>query len=158
MPWLTVEENIYFPLKNKLPPETAAEKVKEQLKLLSLTEFKDAYPDQISGGMAQRTALGRALVYDSDLILMDEPLGSLDAFNRHNLQQDLKEIFAENKSTVIFVTHDIDEAMYLGERLLIMDSGEIIEKFKLDAGTNSPQSKRYYQLKEEILEIIKKEN
>lgn len=158
MPWLSVEENIYFPLKNKISPEIASEKVKEQLELLSLTAFKNAYPDQISGGMAQRTALGRALVSESELILMDEPLGSLDAFNRYKLQEDLKEIFLQNQSTVIFVTHDIDEAIFLGERILIMDAGEIIAEFKPKSEFNLQKSKEYFQLKEKILNIIKKGN
>jgi sulfonate transport system ATP-binding protein len=156
MPWLTVEENILFPLKNRDKKAKSQKKVDKHLHLLSLTEFKDAYPDQISGGMAQRTALGRALVFDSDLILMDEPLGSLDAFNRYKLQEELKNIFSKNDKTVIFVTHDIDEAIFLGDRVLIMDSGTIIEQFNLKNDINiSKRKEKHLELKEKILVKLK---
>ncbi|TDX39398.1 sulfonate transport system ATP-binding protein [Halanaerobium congolense] len=155
MPWLTVEENILFPLKNKKKNKIQP-KVEEKLQLLGLKEFKDAYPDQISGGMAQRTALGRALIFESDLILMDEPLGSLDAFNRYKLQEELKNIFSENDKTVIFVTHDIDEAIFLGDQVLVMDSGAIIEQFNLKKELNLLKDKeKYLELKEEILSELK---
>lgn len=155
MSWLTVEENILFPLKNKKKNKIQP-KVEEQLQLLGLKEFKDAYPDQISGGMAQRTALGRALIFESDLILMDEPLGSLDAFNRYKLQEELKNIFSENDKTVIFVTHDIDEAIFLGDQVLVMDSGAIIEQFNLKKELNLLKDKeKYLELKEEILSELK---
>jgi sulfonate transport system ATP-binding protein len=156
MPWLTVKENILFPLKNKKKRNEIEPKVEEQLQLLGLKEFKDAYPDQISGGMAQRTALGRALIFESDLILMDEPLGSLDAFNRYKLQEELKNIFSENDKTVIFVTHDIDEAISLGDQVLVMDSGAIIEQFNLKNELNlSKEKEKFLELKEEILSEIK---
>lgn len=155
MPWLTVEENIFFPLKNQKNKNNSQKKVDKYLNLLGLSEFKDAYPDQISGGMAQRTALGRSLVYDSDLILMDEPLGSLDAFNRYKLQEELEKIFSENDKTVIFVTHDIDEAIYLGDRVLIMDDGSIIEEIELDKDFKNDKDEKYFILKEKILNKIK---
>jgi len=156
MPWLTVEENILFPLKKRREKSESLKKVKEHLDLLGLNDFKDAYPDQISGGMAQRTALGRALVYDSDLILMDEPLGSLDAFNRYKLQQELQNIFSKNNKTVIFVTHDIDEAIFLGDRVLIMESGSITEEFNLEQELDiSINKEKQLELKEKILAEIK---
>jgi len=156
MPWLTVEENILFPLKKKREKAESAVKVKEHLDLLGLNEFKDAYPNQISGGMAQRTALGRALVYDSDLILMDEPLGSLDAFNRYKLQQELQHIFSKNNKTVIFVTHDIDEAIFLGDRVLVMEAGSITEEFNLEQEPSISINKaKQLELKEKILAEIK---
>lgn len=155
MPWLTVAENILFPLKNKENKIKARKKINQCLNLLGLNNFRDAYPNQISGGMAQRTALGRALVYDSDLILMDEPLGSLDAFNRYKLQEELEKIFAKSDKTVIFVTHDIDEAIYLGDRVLIMDQGALVEEFTLSEASKDMQNKKYYSLKEKILKKIK---
>lgn len=155
MPWLTVEENILFPLKNRDEKSKSNKKVIEHLNLLGLNEFKDAYPNQISGGMAQRTALGRALVYDSELILMDEPLGSLDAFNRYKLQQELQHIFSKNNKTVIFVTHDIDEAIFLGDRVLVMDSGSITEEFALKQLNISRNKDKQLELKEKILTEIK---
>ena len=156
MPWLTVKENILFPLKNKKKRNEIEPKVEEQLQLLGLKEFKDAYPDQISGGMAQRTALGRALIFESDLILMDEPLGSLDAFNRYKLQEELKNIFSENDKTAIFFFFYIDEAISLGDQVLVMDSGAIIEQFNLKNELNLSEDKeKYLDLKEEILSEIK---
>ena len=156
MPWLTVAENILFPLKKRREKSESVEKVKEHLDLLGLNEFKDAYPNQISGGMAQRTALGRALVYDSDLILMDEPLGSLDAFNRYKLQQELQHIFSKNNKTVIFVTHDIDEAIFLGDRVLVMEAGSITEEFNLEQEPSISINKaKQLELKEKILAEIK---
>lgn len=156
MPWLTAAENIFFPLKKRLKKEDADKKVEKYLDLLGLKEFKDAYPRQLSGGMAQRTALGRALVYDSELILMDEPLGSLDAFNRYKLQKELKNIFSNNDKTVIFVTHDIDEAIFLGDQVLVMDQGAITEEFKLEAEIKfSKNNEKYLELKEKILLEIK---
>lgn len=156
MPWLTVEENILFPLKKRREKSESLKKGKEHLDLLGLNDFKDAYPDQISGGMAQRTALGRALVYDSNLILMDEPLGSLDAFNRYKLQQELQNIFSKNNKTVIFVTHDIDEAIFLGDRVLIMESGSITEEFNLEQELDiSINKEKQLELKEKILAEIK---
>lgn len=156
MPWLTAAENIFFPLKKRLKKEDADKKVEKYLDLLGLKEFKDAYPRQLSGGMAQRTALGRALVYDSELILMDEPLGSLDAFNRYKLQKELKDIFSNNDKTVIFVTHDIDEAIFLGDQVLVMDQGAITEEFKLEAEIKlSENNEKYLELKEKILLEIK---
>lgn len=156
MPWLTVEENILFPLKNRELKSASRKKVKKHLDLLGLNEFKDAYPDQISGGMAQRTALGRALVYDSEIILMDEPLGSLDAFNRYKLQQELQNIFNENEKTVIFVTHDIDEAIFLGDRVLVMESGSITKEFSLEQQLDiSNNNAEKLELKEKILAEIK---
>lgn len=156
MPWLTVAENIIFPLKNRIKRDKIQPKVEEQLQLLGLKEFRDAYPDQISGGMAQRTALGRALIFESDLILMDEPLGSLDAFNRYKLQKELKNIFSENDKTVIFVTHDIDEAIFLGDQVLVMDSGEVIEQFNLENEFSfSGNKEKYIELKDQILSELK---
>lgn len=133
MPWLTVEENIAFAHRSR-------ERVMLEETLVSLTEklglasFRKAYPSQISGGMAQRTALGRTLLYDPDLILMDEPFSALDYFTRAALRDDLLRLYLERKKTVLFVTHDVDEALCLGQRIFVMDGGEVVRTFHVKEG------------------------
>ena len=126
LPWLTVAENMLF------SQTGAATANREQLldhylRLLRLEPFRDAYPAQLSGGMAQRVSLGRTLCYDPDLILMDEPFGALDYFTRKGLQETLLELFRKERKTIIFVTHDVEEAILLGERVLIMQKGSITD-------------------------------
>lgn len=132
MPWLTVEENMAFSLINCKDKNYVNEKVTYYLKLLGLYNFRKAYPSQISGGMAQRTSLGRTLCYEPQIILMDEPLGALDAFNRKKLQNELINIFIKSDKTIIFVTHDIEEAIYLGQKIVVMDTGRIIKEIPID--------------------------
>ena len=131
MPWLTLKQNMAFSLQNEKDKSKAEATVNKYLKILDLEEFQDAYPSQISGGMAQRTALGRTLCYEPDVILMDEPLGALDAYNRRVLQDEMIHIFRTCKKTIVFVTHDIDEALYMGQRLLVIDKGKILEEIEI---------------------------
>jgi sulfonate transport system ATP-binding protein len=126
MPWLTVRQNMAFALLKEKNREKADRKVDDFLKMLGLWEFQDAYPNQISGGMAQRTALGRTLCFNPDIILMDEPFGALDAFTRRKLHQELVDIFLEQRKTIVFVTHDVDEAVLLGQRILVMEDGRMV--------------------------------
>lgn len=133
MPWLTVKQNMAFSLRGEKDSKRAETIVDKYLETVGLTAFKDAYPAQISGGMAQRTALGRTLCYEPDIILMDEPLSALDAYNRRLLQDELIRIFQTLKKTILFVTHDIDEAIYLGQKLIVMDRGRIISEVEIDA-------------------------
>ena len=132
MPWLTVYENMAFSLDKTLPPEAVATIVNPILKQLGLDSFRDAYPAQLSGGMAQRVSLGRTLCYDPDLILMDEPFGALDYFTRKKLQHEMVDLFLLQKKTVIFVTHDVSEAIYLGQRILVMDEGRIVKEIPIE--------------------------
>lgn len=133
MPWLTVKENIMFSLKGQvgnaansdvsLPsPE---ERCWQLLQELELTEATDLYPAQLSGGMAQRVSLGRTLFYDPELILMDEPFSALDFFTRRNLQDMVLRLFHHQKKTILFVTHDVEESLLLGDRILVMENGNI---------------------------------
>lgn len=130
-PWLTVEENIAFPCRGrgKKPPE---ETLAALIENLGLTPFRHARPGQISGGMAQRASLGRTLCYDSDTILMDEPFSALDYFTRSALRDDLLRLWRERKKTVLFVTHDVDEALCLGQRIFVMDKGEVVRTFEVE--------------------------
>jgi sulfonate transport system ATP-binding protein len=132
MPWLTVRQNMAFGLSNAKNQSEVDTVVNSFLQILGLTAFQDAYPNQISGGMAQRTALGRTLCYDPDIILMDEPFGALDAFTRRKLQQELVDIFLAHQKTIVFVTHDVDEAVLLGQRVLVMENGCVVSTLTND--------------------------
>ena len=120
-PWMTVEQNVGFGLEIKgMPRAQIAARVGELLKLLSLEDFAKRYPKDLSGGMRQRVAIARVLALDSPIMLMDEPFGALDALTRRNLQDELLRLWAELKKTVIFVTHSIEEAIYLADRIVVM--------------------------------------
>ena len=127
LPWATVAENIAFPLKGHKSSAEIARQVDELLTLLGLTDFADACPSQISGGMAQRTALGRALAWEPELLLLDEPFGALDYFTRRKLQEELVALFHRRKQTILFVTHDVEEALLLSERILVMSDGRLVD-------------------------------
>ena len=119
-PWLTVEQNIAAGLKARHVYRQQKEKVGQYIHLIGLEGFEEAYPHQISGGMAQRVAIARALINDPAVLLMDEPMGALDSFTRADLQDKLLEIRAQNDATMVLVTHDVDEAIYLSDRIVIM--------------------------------------
>ena len=120
-PWMTVEQNIGFGLqiKGQRRPEIAA-RVAALLEMLALADFAGRYPRDLSGGMRQRVAIARVLALDSPILLMDEPFGALDALTRRNLQDELLRIWAELDKTIVFVTHSIEEAIYLADRIVVM--------------------------------------
>ncbi|TYZ29760.1 ABC transporter ATP-binding protein [Selenomonas caprae] len=121
LPWRTVRENVAFPLElAHVSRKDREEKAQEYLKLVHLEKFADAYIHQLSGGMRQRVAIARALVQQPDILLMDEPFGALDAFTRMELQSELVKIWQAKRPTIVFVTHDIDEAIFLGDKVVIM--------------------------------------
>lgn len=129
-PWLTVEENIAYGLKiNGIPEAQRKETVDHLLKAVGLTEFARVYPETLSGGMQQRVAIARTLALRPSVILMDEPFGALDAQTRSEMQQLLLQIWQETACTILFVTHDVEEAVYLADRIFIMSShpGTIVE-------------------------------
>ena len=119
-PWLTVEKNIGFSMKMQGKQKAEKGKVDRMLKIIGLEDFRDDYPGQLSGGMAQRVALVRSLINEPDILLLDEPLGALDAFTRMNMQDEILRMWAENKQLAIMVTHDVDEAMLLANRILVL--------------------------------------
>jgi NitT/TauT family transport system ATP-binding protein len=120
-PWMTVERNVAFGLEMKRePPDAIRVKVGALLRKLSLHEFRDRFPKDLSGGMRQRVAIARVLAIDSPTLLMDEPFGALDALTRRNLQDELLRIWFELGKTVVFVTHGIEEAIYLADRVVVM--------------------------------------
>ncbi len=133
LPWLTAGENIKLALDEK--ESQKEEIVKRYLKLVGLEKFENAYPSQLSGGMAQRISIARALANKPDILLLDEPFGALDAITRINMQQELHKIWKSENITMILITHDIDEAVYLGERVVVMSSrpGRIKDIFTIDS-------------------------
>ena len=121
-PWLTVSENITLAFAATDTPRAVVErKIAEHLELVGLNGFGDAYPSQISGGMAQRAAIARALVNEPEVLLLDEPLGALDALTRVRLQKELERIWQAKGVTMILVTHDIDEAVFLADRIIVLE-------------------------------------
>jgi ABC-type nitrate/sulfonate/bicarbonate transport system ATPase subunit len=123
LPWLTVEQNIRFAFSaTKIPRREQQERVAEQIRRVGLTGFEHAWPHQISGGMAQRAAIARALINRPKLLLLDEPLGALDALTRLRLQQELQRLWLDVGITMVMVTHDIEEAVFLSDRIVVLDS------------------------------------
>jgi len=154
MPWLTVGENMAFSLINE---DCKVKKciVDRHLELLGLEKFRDAYPHQISGGMAQRVALGRTLCYDPEVILMDEPLGALDAFTRQILQREIVKLFVDQQKTVVFVTHDVDEAVLLGQKVVILEDGSIKKELPIELTyPRNPAADGFFKYRQEILNTI----
>jgi sulfonate transport system ATP-binding protein len=133
LPWLTVEQNIAFGIAG-LPPAAKAEHIRHYVELVGLKGFERNYPHQLSGGMAQRVAIARALAGHPRLLLLDEPFGALDALTRIRMQQELLRIWSVERTTMILVTHDIDEAIYLADRIVIMSPrpGTIKKVFDVD--------------------------
>lgn len=122
-PWLTLEQNIGLALLNTdIPKAQRPRIVAEHIALVNLAGFEKAYPHQLSGGMAQRAAIARALVTEPKLLLLDEPLGALDALTRVHVQRELQRIWMTQRSTMVMVTHDVEEAVYLGNRVIVMDA------------------------------------
>jgi NitT/TauT family transport system ATP-binding protein len=120
-PWMTVRDNVEFGLEaRKLPVAERHEISSRLLKVVGLSDFADRFPHHLSGGMKQRVSIARALAVDPSLLLMDEPFGALDAQTRHVLQDELLRIWREYRKTVVFVTHSIEEAIYLSDRIVVM--------------------------------------
>ncbi|GAA1087282.1 ABC transporter ATP-binding protein [Nocardiopsis metallicus] len=125
--WMSVRENVELPLKEKkLPKARRAELVAESLEAVGLAEFADSYPWQLSGGMQQRVAIARAIAYEPQVLLMDEPFAAVDAQTRADLEDLVRQIWQRLGVTVLFVTHDIDEAVYLGERVLVLSNSPTV--------------------------------
>ncbi len=121
LPWRNVQKNVELGLEaKKLSKKKCAEIAEKYIDLVGLSDFKKSHPRQLSGGMQQRVAIARGLAVDPDILFMDEPFGALDAITRMKLQDDILNISRQEKKTIIFVTHDIEEAVYLADRIVVM--------------------------------------
>ena len=145
-PWLTVRDNIAFSLKMQGKLKGNEEKVENMIKVIGLENFREDYPAQLSGGMAQRVALVRSLINEPPILLLDEPLGALDAFTRMNMQDEILKIWQEKQQLAIMVTHDVDEAIYMGTRVLVMDAhpGRVIADITIDLPFPRDRSSREF--------------
>ena len=134
-PWLTVAQNVAFGLEvARVPPGECIERAHRFVRLVGLADFAGHYPHEISGGMQQRVGLARALALDPDILLMDEPFGALDAITREQLQREIAGILTESPRTAVFITHDLDEALFLSDRILVMSSrpARLLEDVRVD--------------------------
>jgi NitT/TauT family transport system ATP-binding protein len=145
-PWLTVWDNIAFSLRMQGKLKGNEEKVENMIKVIGLEHFRNDYPGQLSGGMAQRVALVRSLINEPPILLLDEPLGALDAFTRMNMQDEILKIWQEKQQLAIMVTHDVDEAIYMGTRVLVMDAhpGRVIADIKIEQPFPRDRSSREF--------------
>nr|WP_312578076.1 ABC transporter ATP-binding protein [Sedimentibacter sp.] len=156
-PWLTVKENVAYSLKVQKKFKAAKEEVDRLISKVGLDEFKDSYPHQLSGGMAQRVALIRSMINKPRVCLLDEPLGALDAFTRMNMQDELLEMWKENKQIMIMVTHDVDEALYMSTKVVVMAPrpGRIRKCFDINLGyPRNRLSNDFVFYRKEILEML----
>ncbi len=160
-PWMTVEKNVAFGLEiKKLPKAKIQEKVNGLLRMLNLHDFRDRYPKDLSGGMRQRVAIARVLALDSPIMLMDEPFGALDSLTRRNLQDELLRIWTEFKKTIIFVTHSIEESIYLADRIVVMTyrPGTIKKDIRISMPhPRDPSSVEFNDLKKELSLLVMEE-
>jgi ABC-type nitrate/sulfonate/bicarbonate transport system, ATPase component len=157
-PWKTVLGNIMFgPKMQGLSKEEAKSKALTYLNLVGLSEFKNSYPYELSGGMKQRVAIARALANEPEIILMDEPFGALDAQTRNNLQKELLRIWEEEKRTIIFVTHSVDEAVFLSDRIVILSKRPGIIKKEIEIKIPRPRDRtrpEENQIRNEVLSLL----
>jgi nitrate/nitrite transport system ATP-binding protein len=165
LPWLTVKENIRLAVDEVLKNATRAEKisiVNEHLAMVNLTAAADKYPDEISGGMKQRVGIARALAIRPKMLLMDEPFGALDALTRGKLQRQVLDIWEHHRQAVMMITHDVDEAIYMSDRIVLMTNGPSAKIGEiLEVPFEHPrdrlalrESKEYYELRNYALNFL----
>ncbi|WP_305374793.1 choline ABC transporter ATP-binding protein [Photobacterium leiognathi] len=141
MPWLTVLDNVAFGLEmQNIPKKERHQRAREQLEMVGLAEWEDKYPSELSGGMQQRVGLARAFVMDTDILLMDEPFSALDPLIRAQLQDELLALQSKLNKTILFVSHDLDEALKIGNNIAIMESGELIQHGKPEEIVLNPKT------------------
>ncbi|MEE9150207.1 MAG: ABC transporter ATP-binding protein [Thermoplasmata archaeon] len=160
-PWRTVIKNIEFGLEIKgIPKDRRREIALEYIDLVNLEGFEDAYPNELSGGMKQRVGIARALANEPDVLLMDEPFGSLDAQTRNIMQRELLRIWQKTSKTVIFVTHSVDEALYLSDRVIVLTARPATVKKEFCIDLSRPRDragKEFSRIRHDILSEVEEE-
>jgi NitT/TauT family transport system ATP-binding protein len=162
-PWLTAIDNVCWPLEMKgIAKAKRLEMARRYLDLVHLERYADLYPDQLSGGMKQRAALARLLALDPQIFLMDEPFGALDSQTRELLQEELQAIWRSQRKTVLFVTHDIDEAVYLGTRLIVFTArpGRIKADIRIEADDRTAsfrKSPEFFATRSQVWDLMRDE-
>lgn len=152
-PWLTVEKNIEFGIHDKLSKNEKKELVGKYIELVGLKSFEKAFPHQLSGGMQQRVSIARTLINHPSVLLLDEPFGALDALTRINMQNEVLKIWEQEKTTMILITHDVDEAIFLSDRIFIMgkNPGEIKKEIPVKMSrSRSRNSYSFVDIRKEI--------
>ena len=154
MPWLNVKKNITFGIKDKIIDEN---KINEIIETVGLEKFNSAYPNQLSGGMKQRVSIARAFACDPDFIMMDEPFSALDYFTREQMQKELLKIHNKRNCPILFVTHSIDEALTLGDKIVVLEKGKVKSQYEIDEKnkTRDLLSDKYLNLKKQIMNDLK---
>lgn len=159
MPWRTVKENIAYGMEvKKFPPDKLKAELDKVMKVVGLTECADLYPNQISASMEQRVAIARAFAVNPDLLLMDEPYGQLDVKLRYYLEDELIRIWQEFKNTVLFVTHNIEEAVYVAERILVLSNKPTTIKAEVKVDLPRPRNfldPEFIRIRKEVTELIR---
>lgn len=156
-PWLTVEQNISFGLKARHIYKDHKQDVQDFINLIGLNGFEKSYPHQLSGGMNQRASLARALVGHPKVLLLDEPLGALDAFTRMNLQDEILKIWQQHGMTMIMVTHDVDEAIYMSNKVVVMSARPSKVEAVIDIDLPRPRARAqdtFQVYRSKILDIL----
>jgi nitrate ABC transporter ATP-binding subunit len=165
LPWKTAYENVYLAVKTAFPNKSKAEKhaiVEEHLAMVGLTEAAQKRPHQLSGGMKQRVAIARALAIRPEILILDEPFGALDAITKEELQEELLSIWRDHRTTVLMITHDIDEALFLADRLVMMTNGPAANIGEvMDIPFSRPRDRtqimedpQYYELRNYALDFL----
>lgn len=155
MPWLNVFDNVAFGLRRRLPEPQIRERCTAILEVMGLAAFHHAMPSQLSGGMGQRVAIARAMVLEPQLLLLDEPFAALDAFTRRAMQNELVAIWLQRKPTVVFVTHDVEEAVLLGQQVIELDQGRLVGRNRVAlAYPRDPMDQAVIAHRREILERL----
>lgn len=155
LPWLKIKDNVGFGLKD-LSKEEKEERVRKHLEMVGLKGFENSYPSQLSGGMSQRAAIARGLANNPSILLLDEPFGALDALTRIQMQKEILRIQKEQGTTMVMVTHDIDEAIVLGNRIVVMSArpGEIKDIIKVSTAARQRNSADFSYVKKRIYEYL----
>ena len=154
MPWLNVKKNITFGIHKKDIDDAKVEKI---IQTVGLDKFSNAYPRQLSGGMKQRVSIARAFAYNPDFIMMDEPFSALDFFTREQMQNELLRINKTLKCSILFVTHSIDEALTLGDKIVILEKGVIKSQYEIDEEISQSDllDEKFVKLKKQIINDLK---